>query len=111
APADRRVLDPALPECASLAVFVGMAELAARAVRDHFDFPVRVQRPHGPRSHCVVVEDPQRPEPHPPRVEVTVEGKVPATVTRPSVDWHVELMNGRWITNRAHRRLERIGGL
>ena len=42
-------------------------------VGDALDVPVRMERPYGARLQAVVVEDPQRPEPHLLRVAVVIE--------------------------------------
>src|SRR5438876_4970261 len=99
---DRRVLDPAFLQDAALAVLIRMTEFPTRAVGDHLDLAVGMQGPNGSGRQRVVVEDPQRAEPHPLGIVVTIEREMPAAMTGAAVDWHVDLVDGPGIADCNH---------
>src|SRR2546425_9035126 len=76
--AERHQLHAAGMEDAVVAQAVGVAEGPLPDVSDAFDVGVWVHRPDRARSEAIVVEHPQRANPHLARVAIAIEGKMPA---------------------------------
>src|SRR3989442_13109979 len=87
-------------EDAVVAEAVGMAKGALPDVGDALDVGVRVHRPDRARSQAIVVENPQRPNPHLSGIAIAIEGEVPADL-QPAPVFLVELT----VPARMHHRV------
>src|SRR5260370_2145726 len=76
--AQRHYLDATRLQDAVVAEAVGMPEAALPDISYALDVSVRVHRPDRTRRQLVVVEHPEWPDTHLPRVAVAIEGEVPA---------------------------------
>ena len=76
--AERHQLHTAGMKDAIVAEAVRVAEGPLPDVGDALDVGVRVHRPDRTRSEAIVIEHPQRSNPHLPRVAIAIEREMPA---------------------------------
>src|SRR5712692_2309985 len=88
--AERHQLHVTGMEDAVVAEAIGVPKGALPDVGNALDVGVRVHRPDRARSQAIVVEHPQRPNPHLSRIAIAIEGEVPAGL-KPTAVFLVDL--------------------
>jgi hypothetical protein len=82
---ERHALHTAGLELSAVPERIGVVEGALNHVREPLDVGVRMHRPLRAGHQPIVVEDPERPDPHLVRIAIPIEGEVPASSEPPAL--------------------------
>src|SRR2546421_5574093 len=88
---------------------IGMAEDPPPYVRNSLDVGVRVHRPDRAWRQPIVIEDPQRPDPHLPGIAIAIKREVPAGL-EPAALFVVDLAVPAYLEHGSPRQGYRPGG-